>query len=119
MEQLVKLKSFLSTTKVILTQKAFIHSFMECCSPLWAGSPASHLAQVDAMETKSSKIIGISHDEAEFMGVSLCHCRRIGGLSVFYCLLSSLVPSALSVLCPRRVDMYVCMYVCMEYEESR
>ena len=37
--------------------KAFIHSLMEYCSPLWAGAPASHLAQLDAVETKAIKII--------------------------------------------------------------
>ena len=30
--------------------------------------PASHLAQLDAMETKAFKIIGISNDEAECIG---------------------------------------------------
>uniref|UniRef100_UPI00358F30C1 protein CREG1-like n=1 Tax=Myxine glutinosa TaxID=7769 RepID=UPI00358F30C1 len=50
--------------------KAFSLIFMEYCSPLWAASPVSHLSQLDTMETKDFKIIGISHDEAESMDFS-------------------------------------------------
>ena len=42
-------KSLIGTPECISTYKAFIHSVMEYCSPIWAGSPASHLAQLDAM----------------------------------------------------------------------
>ena len=73
----------------------------EYCSPLWAGSPASRLAQLDVVETKAFNIIGIFSDGAESMSLSLHHCRQVGGLSVlFYHLLSGLAPSALSMLCP-------------------
>ena len=41
---------------------------MEYCSPLWAGAATSRLAQLDAMESKAFKIIGISRDGAEYMG---------------------------------------------------
>ena len=57
-------KSFLGTPELLSTNKAFIHSWMEHCSPLWAGTPASHLAQLDTVETKAFKIIGISGDVA-------------------------------------------------------
>ena len=53
---------------------------MECCSPFWAGSPASHLSQLDTLETKTFKIIGISCAGAEYVGLSLCHHRKVGGL---------------------------------------
>ena len=53
---------------------------MEYCSLLWAGAPASHIAQFDTVETKAFKVIGISRDEAESMGLSLHHCRQVGGL---------------------------------------
>ena len=53
--------------------KAFTHSLMEYCSPLWESTPASHLAQLDAVLTKVFKIIGISRDEAESIGLSLQH----------------------------------------------
>ena len=75
---------------------------MEYCSTLWADPPALHLAQLDTVETKAYEIIGISFDEAESMGLSLCHHTKVGGLSVFYHLLSGFVPSALSVFCPPR-----------------
>ena len=52
---------------------------MEHCS-LWAGSPSSHLAQLDTVETKAFKIIGISHDEAESVGLSLRHYQQVDGL---------------------------------------
>uniref|UniRef100_A0A8C4PZH3 N-acetylglucosaminyl-proteoglycan 4-beta-glucuronosyltransferase n=1 Tax=Eptatretus burgeri TaxID=7764 RepID=A0A8C4PZH3_EPTBU len=39
---------------------------MENCSPFWACSPSSHLAQLDDLETKAFKIIGIPHDEAVY-----------------------------------------------------
>ena len=71
---------------------------MEYCSPLWAGAPSSHLSRLDAVETKAFRIIGISHDEAEPLGLSLSHHRQVGGLSVIYCLLSGFAPTAMSVL---------------------
>ena len=81
--------------------KAFIHScLMESFSPLSADSTASHLAHLDAVEIKAFKIIGISRVEAESMDLSLRHRRHVGGLSVFFCFLSGLAPSVLSVLCP-------------------
>ena len=73
-------KSFLGTPELLSSCMAFIHSFMEYCSPLWAGSPASHLAQLDTVETKTFKIIGISCAGAEYVGLSLCHHRKVGGL---------------------------------------
>ena len=42
------------------------------------------------METKAFRIIGMSRDEAESLGLSLSHRRQVGGLSVFYRLLSGL-----------------------------
>ena len=73
---------------------------MEYCSPFWAGAPASHLTQPDAVETKAFKFIGISIDEAESLGQSLSQCRQVSSLSIFYSLPSGLAPSALSILCP-------------------
>ena len=93
-------KSFLGTPELISTNKAFILSLIEYCFPLWTGSPASHLPQPYTMETKAFNIIGISRDEPEPMGLSLHHRQRVGGFSVFFHLLSSLDPSALSVFCP-------------------
>ena len=92
-------KSFLGTPELLSIYKAFISNLVEdtstfiSSSPLWAGSPASHLAQLDAVETKAIKIIGISYDEAESMGLSLCHRRQVGSLSVLFHLLSGLAPS--------------------------
>ena len=71
---------------------------MEYCSHLWAGSTASHLAQLDAVEARTFRIVEISHNEAVYMGPSLFHRRQLGDLSVFDCLLSDLAPSAFSVL---------------------
>ena len=85
-------KSFLGTPELQTTYKAFICSLMEYCSPLWGGAPASQLARLDAVETKAFRIIGISRDEAESLGLSLSHQRQVGGLSVFYRLLSGLAP---------------------------
>ena len=70
---------------------------MEYCSPLWADAPASHLSRLPAVETKAFRIIGISRNEAESLGLSLNHRRLVGGLSVFYRLLSSLAPPLLSL----------------------
>ena len=42
------------------------------------------LLSLNAMETRAFKIIGISRDEAESMGLSLRHRRQVGGLFVFY-----------------------------------
>uniref|UniRef100_UPI00358EB7ED armadillo repeat-containing protein 3-like n=1 Tax=Myxine glutinosa TaxID=7769 RepID=UPI00358EB7ED len=67
----------LGTPVLLSTYKAFIHMLMEYCSPFWDGAPASHLAEVDAVEVKAFNIIGISHDKAETMGLSLCHRRQI------------------------------------------
>ena len=69
-------------------------------SPILAGAPASHLALLDVVETKALKIIGISHNEIESLGLLLLHCGQVGGFSVFYRLLISHPPSALSLLSP-------------------
>ena len=50
-------KSFLGTPELLTTYKAFIHSLMEYCSPLWVGAPASHLSRLHAVETKAFRII--------------------------------------------------------------
>ena len=55
-------KSFLGTPEHLSSYKAFIHS-LEYCSPLWVGIPASHLAQLDTVETKDFQINGISNNE--------------------------------------------------------
>ena len=77
---------------------------MEYCSPLWAGAPAAHLSRLHAVETRAFRIIGISHDEAESVGLSLSQRRQVGGLSVFYRLLSSLAPTTLSAICPHHIS---------------
>ena len=64
-------KSFLGTLELLTTYKAFVHSLMEDCSPLWAGATAFHLSRLHAVEPKAFRIIGISHDEAESSGLSL------------------------------------------------
>ena len=38
---LIRTKSFLKTPKLLSTNKDFIGSLMEYCSPVWASSPAS------------------------------------------------------------------------------
>ena len=64
----------------------------------------SHLAFLDAVKSKALKIIGISRDEAESLGLLLSNCRQIGVLSVFYHLLFGLAPTALFWLCPSQVS---------------
>ena len=88
-------KSFLGPPELLTTYKAFVHSLMEYCSPLWAGVPASHLSRLHAVETKAFRIIGISSDKAESLGLSLSHRRQVGGLSVLYHLLSGVAPPLL------------------------
>ena len=73
---------------------------MEYCSPFWAGAPASHLSRLHAVKTKACRIIGVSHDEAESLVLSLSHRRPVGGLSVFYPLFSGLAHPVLSAICP-------------------
>ena len=77
---------------------------MEYCSPLWAGAPASHLSWIHAVETKAFRIIGISRDEAESLGLSLSHRKQVGGLSVFYRPFSSLALPVLFVICPHHIS---------------
>ena len=64
---------------------------MEYYLPFCAGAPASHLAQLDTMETKAFAIMGISHDEAESLGLSQgsdqgetshTYCARFGNISL-------------------------------------
>ena len=68
-------KSFLGPPELLTTYKAFVCSMMEYCSTLWADAPASHLSRLHAVETKAFRIIGISHDDAESLGLSLSHQR--------------------------------------------
>ena len=98
-------ESFLGPPELLTTYKAFIRSLMEYCTSLWAGVPASHLSRLHAVETKAFWIIGISRNEAESLGLSLSHRRLVGGLSVFYRLLSSLAPPcSLSPICPHHIS---------------
>uniref|UniRef100_A0A8C4NF36 Reverse transcriptase domain-containing protein n=1 Tax=Eptatretus burgeri TaxID=7764 RepID=A0A8C4NF36_EPTBU len=100
---LSRAKSFLGPPELLTTYKAFVHSLMEYCSPLWAGAPASHLSRFHVVETKAFRIIAISRDEAESLGFLLSHCRQVGGVSIFYRLLSGLTPPPI----PRSVcDMF-------------
>ena len=102
---LCRAKSCLGPPKLLTIYKAFVQSLMEYCSPLWAGAPASHLSRLHAVETKAFRIIGISHDEAESLGLSLSHRRQDGGLSVFHQLLSSLAsPLALFAIWPHHIS---------------
>ena len=50
-------KSLFDTPELLSTYTAFIRSLMEYCSPLWAGSPASHLAQLDARKPRPSRLL--------------------------------------------------------------
>uniref|UniRef100_A0A8C4Q6J1 Uncharacterized protein n=1 Tax=Eptatretus burgeri TaxID=7764 RepID=A0A8C4Q6J1_EPTBU len=98
-------KSFLDPLELLTTYKACVRSLMEYCSSLGAGAPASHLSRFHAVETKAFRIIGISCNEAESLGLSLSHRRLVGGLSVFYHLLSSLAPlCSLSAICPHHIS---------------
>ena len=98
-------KTFLGTSD-LTTYKAFIRSLMEYCSPLWAGAPASHLSWLHAMETKAFRIIGISCDEAESLGLTLS--PQAGRWS--FCLLQSPIcspsplPPTLSEICPPHIS---------------
>ena len=97
-------KSFLSTPELRSTYKAFIRSLKEDCSPLEAVFPASHLVQLDAMETKAFKTIVVFCNEAELMGPSRRHCKQVGDPSVCSSLFSGLSSSALSMLYPPQVS---------------
>ena len=70
----------LGESELLTTDRAFVHSLMEYCSPFWGGAPASHLA----LENKALLL--------------LLHHRQVGGASVFYNLLFGLTPSPVSVL---------------------
>ena len=52
-------KSFLGIPELLSMYNTFISSLMEDCSPLWAGTPALRLAQLDAVEIKAFKIINL------------------------------------------------------------
>ena len=53
------------------------------------------------------KLIGISCDEAECLGLLLPHCRQVGGLPVFYHLIFRFAPSALSWLHPSYISAFL------------
>ena len=63
-----------------------------------------HLTRLHAVETKAFRITGISHDEAESLGLLLSHCRQVGDLTVFSRLLSGLTFLALSAICPPHIS---------------
>ena len=91
-------KSILGTRELLTMHKAFICTLKEYCSPLFGGAPASHLAQLHAVEAKVFRII-VSPAMKLSLWVSLFHQRQVGGL----CLPQSPLrpcPPALSVICP-------------------
>ena len=73
---------------------------MEYSSPLWAGAPASHLSRLHPVETKAFRIIGISHDVSESLGLSLSLTagRSVVCLSFTVSYLASPLPSLLSLI---------------------
>ena len=93
-------KAFLCTPELLSTNNAFIRSLMECCSPLWAIVPPPHTW----FSLTSSKPIPSKSLESSARKLSLW-ANHLGianmlVVSVFFCLLSGLAPSALSVFCP-------------------
>ena len=92
-------KSFLGTPELLSTSKTFICYLMDFCSPLWARTPASHFAQLDAVEIKPrpSRLV-----ESLMMKLSVradqfpITDRSV--VTVVHCLLPDLAPSVLSVL---------------------
>lgn len=88
--------------------KTFIRSLVEYCSPLWASGPASRFALIDAVESKGFKIIWISHDEPECLGLLHSHHRQIGCLysTASFVVLHPLHSLSLSPpwLCPSQVS---------------
>ena len=85
-------RSFLDQSESLTMYKGFICNLIAYCSPLCAGTPASHIGFLDAVERKVFKIIWISHNEAECLSLLLSHCRQVGGLSVLYHFLLVLHP---------------------------
>ena len=47
--------SFLGASELLFTDRTLIRSLMECCSPFWTSSPASHLAQLNCRRNQSSQ----------------------------------------------------------------
>ena len=63
-------KSFLGKSELLSACKALIHNTMEYCTLLRTGTPASHLALIDAKESKVLKLIGTK------LSVSDCSCSH-------------------------------------------
>ena len=91
-------KSFLGKSELLSAYKAFIHNTMEYCTLLCRGTPASHLALIDAKESKALKLIGMKPS------VSDCSCSHSLCIPPLDHLLCGLTPSALSWLCPSKVS---------------
>ena len=87
-------------------------------TPLWAGHPVSHLAHLHAVKSKAHKMIGISCDEAESLGLLLLHRRQVTDLLVFYRLLSDLTPSAIPPLRPHQGYARHTVYQCPTFGET-
>ena len=68
--------------------------------------PVTLTSQAPSRPSKALKIIGISHDEAECLGLLLSHHRHIGSLSVFSHLLFGLALFALSWFCPSQISAW-------------
>ena len=82
-------------------------------------APIPHLAKLDAVETKAFKIIGISHDEAESMGLSLCHYRLFGGLPAFFRPFSGLALNKEKILTSKGIYPYDYMDSFMRFKETQ
>ena len=72
---------FLSPGVALYLYKSTIHSCMEYCCHVWAGTPSCYLELLDKLQRRIYRTIGASL--VAFLE-PLAHCRNVASLSLFY-----------------------------------
>ena len=72
---------FLSPEVALYLYKSMIHTCMEYCCHVWAGTPSCYLKLLDKLQKRICRIVGPSLAAPL---EPLAHCRNVVSLSLFY-----------------------------------
>ena len=91
---------------ILLAQRAIIYraiirSKMEYASSAWIGATTTSIAQLDSIQKRAKRVIGLPTNEYEDHRIqSLSHHRAVGAVTLFYQIFYKEVPELLCQLIP-------------------
>lgn len=94
---------YLDTSQKAMIYKSMVRSVMEYSSCAWMGATPTSLSQLDAVQKRAMRIIGITTDDLNSNSTNiqpLCHRRAVGALSLFHRMYHGNAPDLLCELLP-------------------